>query len=68
MANNKIKGPDHQEVSIVDRNGAAVGRIRVKPNAILWAPKNAKGAKPWFKISLDDFAKHIEELNNKVAN
>lgn len=68
MAKNRFDWPKHEDFLVKDENDAVVGTVRIKPNAILWAPKSAKGAKPWFGVTLDQFGAYAESLNKKQAH
>ena len=55
--NNRFKSPDHIEETIVDKKGAVVGTIRVKPTSILW---KAKSQQTFSAVSLQAFVEWIE--------
>jgi hypothetical protein len=65
---NRFDWPKHEDFIVLDEKKARQGTIRVKPNAILWAPLGAKGAKPWFGVTLDEFSAFAEKLNKKQAH
>jgi hypothetical protein len=47
----------HLDLEFKGPNGKKVGKIRVKPNRILWASRKVKG---WYGISLRNFASFME--------
>ncbi|HEY5070901.1 MAG TPA: hypothetical protein VII63_02615 [Caulobacteraceae bacterium] len=68
MAKNKFDWPTFEEFIVLDENKARLGTIRIKPNAILWAPWNAKANKKWFGVTLEEFSAFAEKLNKKQAH
>lgn len=48
----------HFEETIKDGNGV-IGTIRVKPSTVMWCPKGAKGPKPYFGVTIEDFKEWI---------
>jgi hypothetical protein len=58
MSTNRFTPEKFHDFTIVDDNGKFVGHIRVKPSGILWAPSNSK---KWYGVSLDTFAKFMED-------
>jgi hypothetical protein len=68
MSKNGFVEPKHIEVKIHDENDTVVGTIRVKPNGILWKPKGAKGATPWFSLTLEEFADYAKKNGAKIAH
>lgn len=68
MAKNKFNWPKHEEFQVLDENGSVIGTVRIKPNALLWKPNNAKGGKPWFGITLEEFSEFAEQTNRKQAH
>jgi hypothetical protein len=58
MAGNNFASPKYVDHKILDKNGKAVGEIRIKPSGILWCPK---GKHSWYGLSLEAFAKYAEE-------
>lgn len=53
------KFEDH---TIVDADNKVVGHVRVKPNNILWSPKNGKD---WYGVPLSEFSAFLEKNGKK---
>lgn len=68
MAKNKFDWPKHEEFKVLAEDGSVVGTLRIKPNALLWAPKGANGAKPWFGVALEDFVQFAQDKGKKQAH
>jgi len=49
---------------ITDGNGV-IGTIRVRPSAVLWKQKGAKGPKLWHLVPIDRFQKFMTNSNRK---
>jgi len=47
--------------------GGVLGTLRVKPSTVLWKPKGAKGDKPWYSVTLDEFVEFAKHKNYKVS-
>lgn len=62
---NKFKGPNLYDIEIVDENYNKVGAIRIKPSTVMWCPKGAKGATPYFGVTIEQFEEWI--MNNPNA-
>ena len=54
---NRFSPEKYFDRKIVNETGEVIGHVRLKPNSVLWAPKNAK---EWYGIELDDFARFME--------
>lgn len=54
------------EEKILDENGNVFGAIRIKPSGVLWKPKGAKGAKPFYAVSLEKFTEWIMNPDTKA--
>ena len=50
--NRKFSSPTFHEETVVERNDAVVGRIRIKPSSVLWKPK---GSRVYYSVNLDKF-------------
>ena len=61
---NSFAPKKYEEHTLVDADGKIVGHVRVKPNSILWSPKNGKD---WFGVSLSDFASFVESNGKKQS-
>jgi hypothetical protein len=57
-SNNSFKSPEHIEETIVDKNGAVIGTIRIKPSGILW---KAKSQQKFKKVDLATFLAWIND-------
>lgn len=53
------KFEDH---TIIGPDGKVVGHIRVKPNSILWSPKNGHD---WYGVPLSQFADFLQQNGKK---
>ncbi|HSV35534.1 MAG TPA: hypothetical protein VLI46_08250 [Ramlibacter sp.] len=53
-----------EEHTLVDSENKVVGHVRVKPNGILWSPKNGKD---WYGVTLADFATFLESKGKKQS-
>ena len=62
-----FSGQQSYEHNISKDAGGFVGTLRVKPSTVLWKPKGAKGDKPWFSVTLDDFIEWAKQKNYKVS-
>ena len=62
MAINSFRPRKYEDHEIVDEDNRVVGHIRVKPSSVLWSPKDGKN---WYGVSLEAFAKYIEENGKK---
>jgi hypothetical protein len=62
MSVNRFQPRKFEDFHIVDDDNRVVGRIRVKPSGVLWAPTNAK---VWYGVSLDEFAAYMEDNGRK---
>lgn len=62
MSINNFKPRKFEDFEIVDADGLVVGHIRVKPSGVLWASANSK---VWHGVSLDRFARFMEEHGTK---
>lgn len=51
--NNQFKTKQYEELTILDKDGAIVGTMRIKPNKIVWYPKDGNHG---FGVSIEDFA------------
>jgi hypothetical protein len=58
MPGNKFDSPQSHEVTILDSKSQVVGHIRIKPNKILWSPKNSK---KWHGASINLFSEWIKK-------
>jgi hypothetical protein len=58
MSVNNFRPRKFEDHEIVDDENLVVGHIRVKPSGILWAPSNSK---VWYGVTLEQFARWIEE-------
>jgi len=41
----------------IENDGRLIGHVRVKPNAMLWSPPNAKNT--WYGVSLEEFSRFV---------
>lgn len=58
--NNSFLRPDHYDHKILDKDGKAIGMLRVKPTGVLWAPKGRpRDGKKFYGVSLEAFADWI---------
>ena len=63
MATNNFAPQKFEDFTIVTGRGhRVVGHIRVKPNGVLWAPKNAK---VWYGVPLAKLSKVMEQNGKK---
>ena len=58
---NEFIRPSLYDHEIEDGNGGKVGEIRVTPTAIMWKKKGAKGPTPYRGVTLEQFAKWVED-------
>ena len=63
----KLTGRKSTTISISNAKGRAAGQVRVRRSTVLWKPKNAKGATPWFGVPLSDFEKLMTKHGTKMA-
>jgi hypothetical protein len=61
---NSFAPKKYEEHTLVDSDKKIIGHIRVKPNSILWSPKNGKD---WYGISLAEFADFLEKNGKKQS-
>lgn len=61
---NSFAPKKYEEHTLVDADNKIVGHVRVKPNNILWSPKNGKD---WYGVSLSDFASFLETKGKKQS-
>jgi hypothetical protein len=61
---NSFAPKKYEEHTLVDADNKVVGHVRVKPNNILWSPKNGKD---WYGVSLSDFASFLESKGKKQS-
>lgn len=61
---NSFAPKKYEEHTLVDADSKVVGHVRVKPNNILWSPKNGKD---WYGVSLSDFAVFLETKGKKQS-
>ena len=54
---NQFSPSQYYDYRIKNEKGEMVGRIRVKPSGVLWAPKNAR---LWRGVSIRKFAAFME--------
>jgi hypothetical protein len=64
MAKRTFKASKSWTQKIADTNGI-IGTIRVRPNAVLWKPKGAKGPRPWHLATIERFEKFMTNSNRK---
>jgi len=63
MSKNNFKPEKFYDFEIVNETGGVVGKIRVKPNGILWKPK---GSRQWLGgVKLEKFADFMEDNGKK---
>lgn len=55
--------PKYQDFEIKE-NGAVVGTLRVKANAISWSPK---GKQSWFSVKIEKFGEFAEKTGSKKS-
>ena len=55
---NQFSPSQYYDHRIKNEKGEMVGRIRIKPSGVLWAPKNAK---LWRGVSIRKFAAFMEQ-------
>ena len=63
---NSFRAGQFTEKIIIDEEQKVVGTVRIKPNAILWKPKGASGAEPFYAVPLLKFADWITDPNTKA--
>jgi len=61
---NSFRTASFHEETILDENGAVVGKIRIKPSSILWKPK---GAQEYRAVPLAKFAAWITAGSTKAT-
>jgi len=61
MAANAFTSQKFVEEEITNPDKGVVGNIRVKPSGILWKPRGAKGATPYYRVPLDKFVTWITD-------
>jgi hypothetical protein len=59
---NSLRPRKFEDFEIVDDDNRTVGHIRIKPSGVLWAPTEAK---LWYGVTLDEFAKYMEEKGKR---
>jgi hypothetical protein len=62
MATNSFRPRKYEDHEIVDEHNKVVGHVRVKPSGVHWSPRDGKH---WYGISLEKFAKYLEENGTK---
>ena len=62
MSVNSFASRKFEDFQILDSNGASVGKIRVKPSGVLWAPR---GSHTWFGVDLKTFGDFMEKNGKK---
>ncbi len=40
---------------VIQDGSGVVGTIRIKPSTVMWKPKGAKGDKPYFSATIEEF-------------
>lgn len=53
---NQFKTPTYVEHTIVGTDGNIIGKLRIKPNSVMWKPVNAR---EFFAVDLEDFTTWI---------
>ena len=54
-------GPTSYDFTIVDDDdGGVVGHLRVRPNAVLWKPRNHRR---YYRVTIEELAEFAENLN-----
>ena len=61
---NKFAAPAYIEESVVNENGNAVGKIRIKPSGILWKPK---GQQKFYAVPLAKFIAWVTDPTTKAT-
>lgn len=65
MSVNKFSPEKYYDFKILsEKDASVVGKIRVKPSGIHWAPK---GARKWHGVSLAEFAEWIEKAGKRKS-
>lgn len=44
---------------VIEDSSGVVGTIRIKPSTVMWKPKGAKGDKPYFSATIEEFEQWI---------
>ncbi len=44
---------------VIEDGSGVVGTIRIKPSTVMWKPKGAKGPKPYFTATIEEFEQWI---------
>lgn len=60
---NSFRAATSQDFTIVDPDNRVVGHLRVKPNGVLWRPRDRQR---WHRVTLDQFANFAIENGNLV--
>ena len=48
---------------VIEDDFGVVGTIRIKPSTVMWKPKGAKGDKPYFAATIEEFEQWIRGKN-----
>lgn len=59
---NKFESRQYEDFKILNAGGKTVGKIRIKPNRIMWSPPNKQS---WVGVSLEQFAAFAMEHGTK---
>lgn len=60
-----FRAPQSEDFEIVEDGEGIVGKLRIKPNGILW---KARGRRTWKRVHLDAFAEFAEENGDDVEH
>lgn len=61
---NSFGAPQHFEHKILDNGGNLIGTIRLKPNGVLWKPRNHQA---YYRVPLETFTGWITDPNTKAT-
>jgi len=62
MSKNNFRPQKFYDVEIVNAKSQLIGKIRVKPNGILW---KSKGSHNWLGVDLKDFTDFMNKSGRK---
>lgn len=59
---NNFRAQKSYDFEIVNEESRVIGRIRIKPNGILW---KSRGARDWLGVNLESFATFMNDKGRK---
>ncbi|HIJ53678.1 MAG TPA: hypothetical protein HPP66_11065 [Planctomycetes bacterium] len=65
MAKNNFRLPKFYELEIVNEKSRVVGKIRIKPNGILW---KSRSSRDWLGVNLETFTAFMKEKGMKLKH